>query len=132
MVCLVLSELYNIKMWDGDGFIDYKCKNLLNKRLICALSHFRSDCPNVAPNFVVGKDKYVVTKFMARITQHVFGGIVRYDRNDGNATVFIYNNETLAARMIVPLKFITVTILTVCNEDKFFGLNSRSHVAFYY
>lgn len=127
-VCFVLMRYFNVRIWDGDGFIDVerKDKPMLTKTLLCVTVHFDEDAPSMLLLPFVNQDGkcYVATKFMAMIYQHVYGGVIKYDITKGSAYVFLYDNAGTAIRYTLKdVNMLTILLMVVCSDnfDKNFG-----------
>lgn len=135
MTSAILADLYKVRVWDGDGFVDIKRPRTPFRQhapeLLCLVFHTRPNFPSARGGIIVDDKKFVATKFMAHIFGHVFGGVIDY-QHGSKALVGIYNNDQLAACMRVPPNFTTMTVGVVCNEDSRFGSRGDSYVTYYY
>jgi hypothetical protein len=79
-------------MWDGDGFIKYNSDNLFNKDIYCFINHMRPKDPILPSVIEMDGLFYAPTRFMACIKGHVYGGIIKYNK-DSNPNAIIYDND---------------------------------------
>ena len=134
----MLANYYDVKIWNGDGFLNINPYNknweLININIIF------NDELTIIPETIITltehkhtqkmdkKHIYVPTKFSSKSKDHIFGGIIKYNKLDDKAIIYIYNDKNYISAALVPFDIIVKSLLILANNFGFFGSETSTDV----
>lgn len=75
---------------------------------------------------------YVPTKFTCDIYGHIYGGVIKYTRDDNNVYLYIYNDNKEVVWYTVPFSELIDIASILCNSDEIYGYTTRGNVGYFY